>query len=362
MDKKNIIDGNLDVSEEGIIALLGEDVLDLLLCEHAYEFHNKRSKEKHHIIWATDNYEKEGKGFNFSDEIGFENITGEYYKLIRPRVTKSREEQEKRTRDKAEVFTPSWVCNAQNNLVDEAWFGRKDVFNKETFENGIHQWIPVEGKIEFPENKSWQEYVNDNRLEMSCGEAPYLVSRYDTTTGEYFESLQKRIGILDRKLRVVGENVSNIEDWYHWAFNAIKSTYGFEWQGDNLLIARESVLCTFIDYFKDYAKMIGINESLPPSSHVKYVANIVSWNIFQMDGIKMVLPMTCHDKIIKAERQLSLFETNETEDKIIPCEGCVKNNVHKHNGIYQVVADWDKTMLDLEDKPIEITVFHKLTT
>lgn len=28
-------------------------------------------------------------------------------------------------RDKAEVFTPSWVCNAQNNLVDNQWFGKK---------------------------------------------------------------------------------------------------------------------------------------------------------------------------------------------------------------------------------------------
>ena len=26
-------------------------------------------------------------------------------------------------RGKAEVFTPSWVCNCQNNLVDDAWFG-----------------------------------------------------------------------------------------------------------------------------------------------------------------------------------------------------------------------------------------------
>ena len=29
------------------------------------------------------------------------------------------------------MFTPSWVCNAQNNLIDDAWFGRKGVFNEE---------------------------------------------------------------------------------------------------------------------------------------------------------------------------------------------------------------------------------------
>ena len=57
-------------------------------------------------------------------------ITGPNSMIIRPRVAKETNEQLRRTRDKAEVFTPSWVCNEQNNLVDEAWFGRKDVFNK----------------------------------------------------------------------------------------------------------------------------------------------------------------------------------------------------------------------------------------
>lgn len=51
--------------------------------------------------------------------------------VIMPRVLKSRDTQTARSRDMAEVFTPSWICNAQNNLIDEAWFGRKEVFNVE---------------------------------------------------------------------------------------------------------------------------------------------------------------------------------------------------------------------------------------
>ena len=350
--------GKIDVSEEGLIAFFGKEVLELLLHEHAYD--RNETSTKHNIIWATDNYDNEGKGFHFSDEIKIECITGQYYKLIRPRVTKSKEEQQKRTRDKAEVFTPSWVCNTQNNLVDAAWFGRDNVFNKETCKKGKHDWQPTEDKIDFPEGKSWQDYVNDNRLEMSCGEAPYLTSRYDTTTGEYFENLNKRIGLLDRKLRVVGENVSNIDEWFLWAFNALKSTYGFEWQGDSLLLAREAILCTFMDYYKDFAYKNNIAEDTPPKEYIKYAAYIISWNIFQMDGIKAVIPSTCHDVLIKNERQLSLFEDNETEDQIVPCEGCKKNNIHKHNGIYQVVADWDKTKWDINELPIEISEFHTL--
>ena len=46
------------------------------------------------------------------------------------------------------------------------------------------------------------------RLEMTCGEAPYLVSLYDTTSGERIPTRQ-RIGLLDRKLRVVKSDSDN---------------------------------------------------------------------------------------------------------------------------------------------------------
>ena len=101
--------------------------------------------------------------------------------VIRPRVLKSKENQTDRAKGMAEVFTPSWVCNAQNNLVDEAWFGRKDVFNVEDTAN--HTWKANTDKIEYPKGKTWKDYVRATRMEMTCGEAPYLVSRYDATTG-----------------------------------------------------------------------------------------------------------------------------------------------------------------------------------
>ena len=108
----------------------------------------------------------------------------------------------------AEVFTPSWICNAQNNLIDEAWFGRKDVFNRElTTPDGQHTWKVNEAKITFPEGKTWKDYVHDIRMEITCGEAPYLVSRYDTTTG-CFIPVDRRIGLLDRKLRIISENTA----------------------------------------------------------------------------------------------------------------------------------------------------------
>lgn len=224
--------------------------------------------------------------YAYSAQIYPELITDKNGNIIRPRVAKTLEEQTARVKDKAEVFTPSWICNAQNNLVDSAWFGRTNVFNKERNQS----WVVNSKRIEFPTKKTWQDYVLANRMEVSCGEAPYLVSRYDTITGKPI-LLKRRIGLLDRKLRVVSENTENVEDWYKWAVFAFKSVYGFEWQGDNLLLARENLLYSFCDYYK--AKFGGS----PSRQQMLEIANIISWNIWQMDGLKGVVPNTCHDTI-----------------------------------------------------------------
>ena len=81
------------------------------------------------IFWATSDYEHLGDGFRYADQIMPESITGENGMVVQPRTCKDRSTQQMRSRDKAEVFTPSWICNAQNNLIDNAWFGREGVFN-----------------------------------------------------------------------------------------------------------------------------------------------------------------------------------------------------------------------------------------
>jgi hypothetical protein len=241
----------------------------------------------HHIIWATDDYRRRGDGYYATDEIEVPRITRTHNRVIRPRAVKSKEEQRRRIKQKAEVFTPSWVCNAQNNLVDEAWFGRKDVFNHE---NEDHTWTTNKKPIVFSNvrGKTWLDYVTERRLEICCGEAPYIVSRYDATTGEIIP-LQNRIGLLDRKLRVVSENVKDLAHWREYAYKAIRSVYGFEWQGDNLLLARENIFVTFIDYYYDFCKKLGIKADISSQS-LYHVAYIVSWNLWQMDGMKYIIP------------------------------------------------------------------------
>lgn len=293
---------------------------------------------RENILWATNSYEADRQeGYRFSDRITAEKITGANGRLIQPRIRKSRAVQASRTDDNAEVFTPSWVCNAQNNLIDEAWFSRADVFNTEyVTSDGRHDWVPSRGPVRFPEGRTWQDYVRDRRLEITCGEAPYLVSRYDTTTGEQFHDLQRRVGLLDRKLRVVSENCHHSATWRSWARKALQATYGFELQGDNLLLAREALLYTVNDYYR--AKF---NADLS-ATEMKSMAYIISWNLWQMDGLRLVVPGTCHDTHIPVQAyQKSLFGTEQpTLSETRPCPGCKSGSWTAHNGIPCRIRTW----------------------
>lgn len=303
----------VDVKENKILEM-DASLLSILL---------KDNSSGKNLIWATDNYAQKGFGYGKKDHIDIYAITGTNGNLIKPRTEKTKQEQLSRVRDKAEVFTPSWICNKQNNLVDNAWFGRENVFNTET-EKG---WTTNNEKVTFPDGKTWQDYVKAQRLEITCGEAPYLASRYDTVTGKEIP-LKERIGLLDRKLRVVSENVDSEPDWIEWAKTAFKSVYGFDWQGDNVLLARENLLRTFIDYYTDKFGLFPIVEYLLD------FAEIISWNIWQMDGLKYVVPNSCKsiDEIV-----YTLF--GEEHHKV-ECLGCKTNDPNKHNGIYCYIMDW----------------------
>lgn len=238
-----------------------------------------RSTQKN-IIWATDTYNAFGIGFCDKDHMTSMSLI-RHVESIKPRIEKSLEDQQYRTRKKAEVFTPSWVCNVMNNYLDEDWFRRKNVFN---IVGDDHTWSPVRERIEFPEGKSWHDYVDSRRLEITCGEAPYLVSRYDAASGEIIEPTIRRIGILDRKLRIVNENAQNFDEWKRWALRAYEASYGYEYQGDSLLIARINLLLTYVDYCVErWGKE-------PDEEMLKKLCRTITWNVWQMDGLSTTVP------------------------------------------------------------------------
>lgn len=225
------------------------------------------------IIWATDPTPENWCCF-------FDEITLEQVENIRPvpRVQKRLAEQKERTRKKAEVFTPTWVCEKMVDLAEKNL-----------------------------DADDWEKLINKTCLEVTCGEAPFLVSRYDTVTGEQIP-VPDRIGLLDRKLRAISENIrkypnrkSGLErmEWvynrdksgygalyFSAALRALSSTYGYEWQGDNLLLARANLLLTYCEHWRQYFK------KEPIEAHIEIIAEIISWNIWQMDGLKKTVPGT----------------------------------------------------------------------
>lgn len=225
---------------------------------------------------------------------------------VMPRFAKDSHRKKSRQRSRAEVFTPSWICNMMNNLADSRWFGYGDAFNTEDKDG--HTWEPSPAPVRFPEGKTWQGYVLSDRLEIACGEAPYLVSRYDAVTGKSIP-VPERIGLLDRKLRVTGENAKNREEWLRYAGLSLQSTYGFEYQGDSLFLARCNALLTVAEHFWD-----AFHDTIPPEIMGQF-AFTVSWNIWQMDGLSLCIP----------DRRFSFSLYQKAEDKekfledFVPC-------------------------------------------
>lgn len=304
---------NIDISENSL-RNRGK-VLDILLLDRTS---SKIAHKPSNIIWATDSYK-----FSPTSKIKKAQITGINGKIIQPRAVKSRDEQKRRTKDKAEVFTPLNIVKEMNMSIN--WTGKN--------------WPTTD--------ENWIDYISELRLEITCGEAPFIASRYDPTKStDNAVTLNKRVGFLDYKLRVVNKYAKNKNDWLKYAEIALKSSYGYEWQGDNLLIARENILQTMEDFYKDFCeKRLRLKTKKGLSNdQLEQFATIISWNIWQMDGLKYVIPMSCYETVKKPEvvdkNQIALLPVERSKKVMLECEGCRLNDPLKHTGHLALIKDW----------------------
>jgi hypothetical protein len=253
-------------------------ILEILLLDRTA---SERKKKPKNIIWANDNYIDYDKAdYAATAPIRPELITGEKGFLIMPRALKAKTLQKERTKTKAEVFTPTWIVKKQNDIVDENY-----------------------------QNDDLETYTRRKWLEIACGEAPYMATRYEMDTGELIP-LRERTGFLDRKLARINKETNDKAEWQRLVELAYKSSYGFEWNGDSLLLARENLLYTYRDYYFekwDAEPLYGLFEE---------IAKIISYNVFQMDGLKFTIPLTeKKEKIIIEEFQLSFFDMDEPKEE-----------------------------------------------
>ena len=281
------------------------------------------------IIWATDPPEELQtvmyEPVTDRSQITTQQLGLTHYEVVLPRMMKQTDTQQQRTRKKGEVFSPAWVCNKMNNALDADWFrglGAGETAGQFTVE--LPQgWQTVETPVQFTAcggmTPAWVQYVQSRRLEVTCGEAPFLVSRYDAATGEMI-SVARRIGILDRKLRVVSENAATEDEWRKYATHAVQSTYGYEYQGDNLLLARVNLLLTYAEHLQARWRRKPTKEELQP------IANIISWNLWQMDGLHLSVP---GGKPQPETEQLDLFSMFGAAEEQPPTVSCKVKNWRK---------------------------------
>ncbi|HHE3721024.1 restriction endonuclease [Pasteurella multocida] len=263
-------DMSADVSENFIRENMPE-ILDILLIDRT----TSTPKKNRNIIWANDNYIEHGfKHYGVTAQIKPALITGCMGHIIMPRALKSQDVRKDRTRTKAEVFTPIWIVKKQNDAVEQDYL-----------------------------NDDIKTYISRTWLEITCGEAPYMATRYDMETGNIIP-INKREGFVDRKLNRISLEIHNKSEWQTLAILSYQASYGFEWNGDSLLLARENLLYTYRDHY------IAKWQEEPSYEELKHIAEIISYNIFQMDGINYVIPFSDLKKE-SIDKQLSFFDSDD---------------------------------------------------
>lgn len=289
-----------DISENFIREKMPE-ILNLLLIDRT----KSTPKIIKNIIWANNNYiDHSAKYYGPTAQIKPALITGKMERLIMPRALKSQDIQKERTRSKAEVFTPTWIVKKQNDVVEQDYL-----------------------------NDDIKTYVSRIWLEITCGEAPYMATRYDMGTGKILP-INKREGFLDRKLKRISLEIHNKSEWHDLAILAYKASYGFEWNGDSLLLARENLLYTYRDYYLEKW------QEEPSFDNFKYIAEIISYNIFQMDGIKYIIPLS-DTKTVVSKQQLELFGDKVASKEIV-----------RTNGKRVKIMNWHTKKMEFFDKEI----------
>lgn len=244
------------------------NILDILLIDRT----NSTEKKIKNIIWANENYINQGiKLFAPKEEIRPDLVTGLMKEFIKPRALKHESQKRERTKTRAEVFTPFWIVKAQNDEVE-----------RDFLDDDIETYV----------SRTW--------IEVTCGEAPYMVTRYDMQTGELIP-LVERAGFVDRKLRRINLEAETKIEWQQLVVKAYQSSFGFEWNGDSLFLARENLLYTYHDY---YFEKWGTD---PSHKNLEEIAEIISYNVFQMDGSTFTIPLS-EQKDKAPESQMSLFD------------------------------------------------------
>jgi len=180
---------------------------------------------------------------DYSEHQFGEEITPELASTFVPRWEKSKAAQRARTKSKAEVFTPTAL---------------------------------IAHILELTVRECGEDIYSPNRTfcEPCCGEGAFLLTRRDQDTGAPID-VPNRVGVLDRKLL----NIDTADEaaWKTIALKCLASVYGYEYQGDSLVLARVNTYLTMTEH----AAYRGYTWS---ETELDIIAETIARHIWQVDG------------------------------------------------------------------------------
>jgi hypothetical protein len=184
-----------------------------------------------------------------------------HFGQLRRRCDKPKAEQRARTKRRAEVFTPTSVVAFMNDHAEAAKCN-----------------VPVEEL----DTVSWRDRIQLRALDSCCGEGAFTTTLYDPITGEDIPE-PERVGILDRKLRLVVEHAP-MSLAPRYLLTALRTSYACDIMGDNVILARMNV---YLAWLEAYRRAMGT----PPSiAEMNEACEVICGTVMQVDALTGMLP------------------------------------------------------------------------
>lgn len=230
-----------------------------------------------HVRLMATGYVTDGEPLDETAEITPEWLMRHGVEQLRRRCDKSKTEQRARTKRRAEVFTPTSVVAYMVEQAESAKLG-----------------VTVEELDTVP----WRDRIQLRSADMCCGEGAFMTTLYDPITGEDIPE-PERVGVLDRKLRLVVENAP-MSMATRYLLTALRTSYACELVGDNVILARMNVL---LAWREAYCRVMGTSPSV---AEMTEACEVICGTVMQVDvltgmipasDLRAVIPVYDHDTL-----------------------------------------------------------------
>lgn len=272
------------------------------------------------IVWTDDECVEFGDGFIGDNGIAIEKITNFSSGAIKPHIAKKQGRRFERIMTRAGAIVPSWLFNRMNNSIDAVWLDMRDV---SYVKNDVERNSGLK-RIVFHEKsgRSGRVYVESHRPGITCGEASFAYSHYDTVTMDA-SPVGGRIGFSNRMLCVVSEKIGYCREWVRWAPAAPEASSGFEFQ----CCCLPTCINVFGTFWEHQRERWSAGMAEVETGQTVW---ILLWNILQLNGPICTMPANQMDIVV----QFILFDYEELVQMHAKLANCFDYPNHIFAGLW----------------------------